>query len=92
MGIGYMPFIAAIVITVAIVIGTIAHHAIEANERIEMIKRGFVPKGYDRIEQAAAAVSQPIDNLQPAAPPSWGSQEWNAGLPTTAMRERAKEQ
>lgn len=95
MGIGYMPFIVAIVMAICIAGAIVVHRAIEAKERIEMIKRGFVPKGYERIEQANSAANQSATNQQAALPTGYyhaGSPEWGAGLPTTAIRERVKEQ
>ncbi|PZS01997.1 MAG: hypothetical protein DLM69_04405 [Candidatus Chloroheliales bacterium] len=79
---GFMPFIVGIVLIVTIGVVNIVNRAIEYRERVAMLQRGFVPKGYQPINPAATQPSQPVSpSALPPAP--WNAQQWREGVPTS---------
>ncbi len=91
----YLPFVVAIVLIVTIGVVNIVTRAIEYREKVEMLKRGYVPKGYVPINPVATAQSQPTAApASPAAlpPAPWSAQQWQEGVPTSRyMGELAKD-
>lgn len=83
-----MPYIVAIVIILVVgaMLYAIVTQALAYREKMEMLKRGFVPTGYQPINPAATHESQPTTQSdQPAAlpPAPWGAQQWQEGVQTT---------
>jgi len=61
-----MPFIIPIVLFICLTISIIATRALTYRERVEMLKHGFVPKGYQPINQQPQMqpqMQQPQSNL-----------------------------
>ena len=82
----YLPFVVAIVLIVTVGVSTIVTRAIEYREKVDMLKHGYVPKGYQPINPAAAQSNeQPAAKSGPAALPfaPWSAQEWSEGVPTS---------
>ena len=82
----YLPFVVAIVLIVTVGVVNIVNRAIEYREKVDMLKHGLVPKGYQPINPAAAAPDKPsAPPAEPAAlpPAPWNPQQWSEGVPTS---------
>ena len=81
-------YIVVIVLIIAVAgsFTTIFLSFVEYQEKIAMLKRGFVPKGYQPLPRNDAAQSPTkSESDQPAAlpPAPWSAQQWQEGVPTS---------
>ena len=79
-----LPFIIPIVLIITIGVVIIVTRAIEYREKVEMLKHGYVPKGYQPAQRNGAAQT-PGQSEQPAAlpPAPWGAQQWQESVQTS---------